>query len=124
MVQQQWADELKVQSTTSEPTPPTKALDIAWQVTLPPGFMGVTACLQRDPLLEKVHQGPPDPLRIAAVMEPTVANMSASCIVKDEVMGVTYMDNMTTFVGQVALNGPKQGTPTKGPIIEDITDLS
>ena len=69
-------------------------------------------------------EAPPDPLQLAAVMEPTVGTMSASCIVKDKATGVTYMDTMTTSMGQVALSGPIQGTPDKGPIIEDITDLS
>ena len=101
-----------------------KVLEIAWQVTLPPGFLGVTACLQRDPLLEKAHEVPPDPIRIASVMKPNMATMSASCIIKDEAMGVTYMDTMTTSVGKVALGGSEQGTLTKGPIIEDIMDLS
>ena len=125
MVQCQWADEeLKVQSTESEPTSPMKVLEIAWQVTLPPDFLGVMACLRKDPSPEEAHEVPPDSLRIAAVVEPTMATMSASCIVKDEAMGVTYMDTMTTSVGSVALSNPKPGTPTKGPIIEDITDLS
>ena len=57
------------------------------------------ACLWKDPLLEKAHEVSPDPLQIEAVMEPTVATMSASCIVKDEATGVTYMDTMTTSVG-------------------------
>ena len=99
----------------SEPTSPTKVLEIAQQVTPPPGFLGVLAYLWKNPLLEKAHEAPPDPLQIAAVMEPTVATMSASCIVKDEATGVTYMDTVTTSVGQVALSGPKQGTPTKVP---------
>ena len=64
------------------------------------------------------------PLQIAAVMEPTVAMMSTSCIVKDKATGVTYMDIVTNSVGRLALSGPEQGTPTKGPIIEDITDLA
>ena len=70
------------------------------------------------------HEAPPDPLQLAAVVEPTVATMSSSCIVKDDATGMTYMDTMTTSVGQVALSGPNQGTPVKGPIIEDITKLS
>ena len=72
---------------------------MVWQVTLPPGFMGETACLWRDPLLEKVQKVPQDPLRMSAVLVPTMTTMSASCIVKDEVTGVTYMDTMTTSVG-------------------------
>ena len=81
------------------------------------------ACLQKNPSPEKACEVPLDPLQIAAVMEPTVATMSASCIVKDETTGMTYMDTVTPSVGKVALSGPKQGTPTKEPIIEDITDL-
>ena len=123
MVQWQWEDESKVQSIKSEPPSPTKELEIARWVMLPPGFMGVTACLQRDPSPEKVHEVPQVPLRIAAVLGPTMATMSASCIVKDEATGVTYMDPMTTSMGQVALSGPKQEASTQGPIIEDITGL-
>ena len=93
------------------------------QVTPPPGFQGVMTCLQRDPLPLDAHEAPPDPLQLAAVVEPTVATMSASCIVKDKATGMTYMDTMTTSVGQVALSGPSQGTPAMGPIIEDITNL-
>ena len=81
------------------------------------------ACLQRDPLPKEAHKAPPDPLQIAAVIEPTVVTMSTSRIVKDRATGVTYKDIMTTSVVQVALSGPNQGTPAKGPIIEDITDL-
>ena len=81
------------------------------------------ACLQRSPSLEKAHGVPPDPLQITAVLEPTMAMMSTSCLVMDEATGVTYMDTITTSVGMVALSGPEQGTPTGGPIIEDITDL-
>ena len=49
--------------------------------------------------------------------------MSASCIVKDEVTGVTYMDTVTTLVGRVALSGPEQETSAQGSKIQDITDL-
>ena len=112
MVQQQWEDESKVQSIKLEPPSPTEELGIAWWVMLPPGFMGLTACLQRDPSPEKVHKVAQDPLRIAAVLGPTVVTMSASCIIKDKVMGVTYMDTMTTSVGQVALSVPMQEAST------------
>ena len=43
---------------------------------------------------------------------PTVVTMSTSCIVKDEVMGVTYMDTVTTSVGRITLSGPKQKAST------------
>ena len=73
------------------------------------------ACLWQNPLPEKAREVPPDPLQIAAVMEPTVATMSASCIVKDKATGVTYLDTVTTSMGQVAPSGPKQGPQLRGP---------
>ena len=112
-----------MQTTQSEPPSPTKELEIVWQVMPLPGFTRVTTCLQRDKLLEKVCKVPHDPLRMVAVLAPTVATMSASCIIKDEAMGVTYVNTITTSVGWVALSGPKQEALTQGPIIEDITDL-
>ena len=54
---------------------------------------------------------------------PGVATMSTSCIMKDEVTGVTYMDMVTTSVGRVALSGPEQETLAQWPKIQDITDL-
>ena len=81
------------------------------------------ACLQRDPLPVVAYEALLDPLQLAAVVEPTVATMSASCIVQDEATGITYMDTVATSVGQVALSGPSQGTQAMGPIIEDITNL-
>ena len=60
---------------------------------------------------------------MVAILVPTVATISASCIIKDKVMGVTYMDTVTTSVGQEALSGPGQEALTQGPIIEDITEL-
>ena len=42
--------------------------------------------------------------------------MSTSCIMKDKVTGVTYMDMVTTSIGRVALSGPEQEeTPAQGP---------
>ena len=49
--------------------------------------------------------------------------MSISCIVKDEVTGVTYMDTVTTSVGQVTLSAPRQEALAQGPTIQDIMDL-
>ena len=88
-----------------------------------PCFIGVTACLQRHQSLEEVCKVSQDPLRMAAVLVPTVATMSTSCNMKDEAMGVTYMDTMTTSVGQVTLSSPRQKASTQGPIIEDVMDL-
>ena len=91
---------------------------------LPPGFIRVTACFQRDQSLEEVCEVSPGPLEMALVLGLAVVTMSTSCIVKDEVMGVTYMDTMTTSVGWVILSGPRQEASVHGPTIEDVTDLA
>ena len=88
----------------------------------PPGFVKVTACFG-GPVAGRGCEVPPDPLRMAVVSGPAMASMSTSCIVKDEVMGVTYMDTMTTSVGWVTLSGPRQEALVQGPIIVDVTDL-
>ena len=116
-------EQLQVQNVRSEPMLPKEMLEPVQKVTPPPGFQGVMACLQRDLSLVVAYEAPPDPLLLAAVVEPTVAMMSTSCIMTDEVTGITYMDTITTSMGQVALGGPSQGTQAMGPIIEDITNL-
>ena len=78
-------------------------------------------CLQRDQLLEGVSN--PDLLRMAVLSGPAVVTMSTSQIVKDKVIGVTYMDTMTTLVGWVTHSGPRQETSAQGPTLQDITDL-
>ena len=90
---------------------------------LPPGFIRVTVCLQRDQSPEEVSKIPLDPLTIDVILAPAVATMSTSCIVRDEVTGATYMDTMTTLVGQVTLSGPGQEASAQGPTIQDVTDL-
>ena len=45
------------------------------------------------------YEAPPDPLQLVAVVEPTVAMMSASCIMKDKATGIPYMDTVTTSMG-------------------------
>ena len=79
------------------------------------------ACLCRNQLPEGVSDQ--DALSMAVLTGPTVVTMSTSHVVKDEVMGVMYMDTMTTWVGRVTLSGPKQEASTQGPTIQDIMGL-
>ena len=110
--------------TTPQETPSTmQELEVIWQATPTPGFLGVMACLRTDQSLEGVQKVSPNPLVVGVMSAPGVASMSTSCIMKDEVTGITYMDMVTTSVGRVALSGPEQETPAQGPKIEDITDL-
>ena len=56
------------------------------------------------------------------VTVPGIAFMSSSCIVRDELMGVTYMDTVTTSVGRVTISSPGLEACPTGPTIEDIMD--
>ena len=80
-------------------------------------------CLRRDESLEGAHEVSLNPVVVGVMSAPGVTTMSTSCIVKDEVTGITYMDMITTLVGRVAVSGLKQETPDQGPKIEDVTDL-
>ena len=73
------------------------------EVAPPLGIKEVMACLQRDPLPVTTFEVTLEPKQPEAMVEPTVATMCASHIVQDEAMGITYMDMVTTSVGQVAL---------------------
>ena len=121
LVQIPQTKEPRVSTTQLEPPSPTKKLEVVQQAMLPPGFAGVTACFQRDQLPEGVSD--PDPLRMTILSGPAVATMSASHIVKDVVTGVTFMDTVTTSVGQVTLSGPGQEASAQGPTIQDNMDL-
>ena len=122
MVQTPQTEELGVMTTQPEPLLLTNELGIVQQVMLPPGFLGVTACLWRDQLTEGVCKVLQDPLTMEVILVPTVAMMSTSSIMRDEVTGVTG-DTVTTSVGRVTLSSPKQETLAQGPTIQDVTDL-
>ena len=58
-----------------------------------------------------------------AAIEPAVATMCASHVIQDEASRVTYMETVTTSVGQVALRHIHPATQNLQLTIEDITDL-
>ena len=60
------------------------------------------------------------PLELVAV--PWITSMSSSHIIQDELMGVTYMDMVTTSVGRVTISGPGLEAFPTSPTIEDIMD--
>ena len=110
--------------TTAPPeTPsPTQELEVTWQATLTPRFLGVIACF-RSQLLQEIHEVSPDPLAVGVMSAPWVATMCTSHIIRDEMTGATYLDMVTTSVGRVALSGSEQEMLSQGPTIEDVTDL-
>ena len=72
------------------------------------GFAGVTACLQTPEPLEMASKAPHGTMSTGVVVIPRIFTMSMSCIIRDEAMGVTYMDMVTTSIGRVALSGQTQ----------------
>ena len=89
-----------------------------------PGFTGVVACLQRDPLLMVTVEAPLEPMQPEILAKPAIATMCTSCIIQDETTGVTYMDMVTTSVGRVALRSSCLVSYSSRPTIEAITYLS
>ena len=79
------------------------------------------ACLQMPELVEVDLELPMDTMPISLVTTPGISSMSASCIIKDEATGVTYLDTITTSIGRVAFSGPDLEASSTGPMIEDIT---
>ena len=59
-------------------------------------------------------------LPMELVAAPGIANMSSSCIIKDELAGVTYM--VTTSVGRVTISSPGLEAFPASPTIEGIMD--
>ena len=88
----------------------------------PRGFAGVTACLCVPKLIEVDLEPPVGIIPPGLVTAPGITSMSSSCIMRDELMGVTYMDTVTTSIGRVTISGPGLEACPTGPTIEDITD--
>ena len=109
------------------PTPPqpsllTQALVLVWPLTPPHGFSGVMTCLHTPELVEVDLEAPVGIMHIGLLATPGISSVSSSHIVKDELMGITYMDTITTSVGRVTISGPGLEAFPTGPTIQDITD--
>ena len=92
-------------------------------VALPPGFEEVTACLQGDPLPAIALKVPLEFMQPEAVIKPMVAMMCASHVVQDEASGVTYMEMVTTSMGQVTLGATCPAAQNPQLTTKDITNL-
>ena len=108
--------------TPPQPSPLTQALVLMWPLTLPCGSSGVMACLHTPELVEVDLKAPVGIMPIGLLATPGISSVSSSHIVKDELMGITCMDTITTSVGRVTISGPGLEAFPTGPIIEDITD--
>ena len=83
----------------------------------------VMSCLQEDPLPVIALKVPLEFIQPEVVIEPAIATMCASCVVQDEASGVTYMEMVTTSVGQVTLNCANPVVQNPQLTIRDINDL-
>ena len=80
------------------------------------------ACLHTPELVEVDLKAPVGVMPIGLLAMPGLSSVSSSCIVKDEIMGVTYMDTITTSIGRVTISCPALEAFPTGPTKEDITD--
>ena len=108
--------------TQPQPSPSMHALALMQPPTPLQGFAGVTACLHVPKLVEVDLELPVGLMPMEMVAAPGIASMSSSCIIKDELTGVTYMDTVTTSIGRVTISGPGLEAFPTSPTIEDIMD--
>ena len=121
--QHQRAEE-HLQTAELHPMSPPESAKLVQEIAPLPGFTGVVACLQRDPSPKAAIKAPMGPMQPEILAEPALATMCTSCIIQDEITGVTYMDMVTTCMGRVALSSSCMATCSPGPIIEDVTNFS
>ena len=108
--------------TPPQPSLPTQSLALMQLPTPLHGFSGVMACFHTPELIEVDLEAPVGAMPIGLVATPGISNVSSSCIVKDEITGVTYVDTVTTSIGRVTISGPDPEAFPTGPTIEDITN--
>ena len=92
--------------------------------TLPPSFREIAQSLTRDQPLPVAIEAPQEVRPPDLMVGPTVATLLATQISQDKVTGITYVDTVTTSVGQVALETTHMAADPRGPILEDITDIT
>ena len=64
---------------------------------------------------------PVGPMSIGLVATPGISSVSSTRVMKDDTMGLVYMDTVTTSVGRVILDGDSVDSHGR-LVIEDITD--
>ena len=102
-------------------SPPSKALALVRPPTPPRGFTDVTSCLKAPEFMEISSNMPVGPMSIGLVATPGISSVSLERVMKDDTMGLVYMDTVTTSVGRVILGEDSVDSPGR-PVIEDITD--
>ena len=101
--------------------PPARTLASVRLLTPLHGFTGVVACLKTPELVEVDQETPVGTMSIGMVPKPGLLSVSSSRVVKDNTMGLGYLDTMMTSIGRMVLGSME---PSEGPTIEDIMDQS
>ena len=101
--------------------PPARTLVLVRPPMPPCGFAGVVACLRTPELVGVDQETPVGTMSMGMVSNPSLSSISSSRVVKDDTMGLVYLDTMTTSIGRMFLGSSE---PSEGPVIEDITDQS
>ena len=101
-------------------SPPSKALALVRPPNPPRGFTDVTSCLKAPKFMEIGRDMPISAMSIGLVATPGISSVSLTRMMKDDMMGLVYMDTVTTSVGRVILGGDSVDSPGR-PIIEDVT---
>ena len=102
-------------------SPPSRALALAKPPTTPRRFTDVMSCLRVPKFMEIDQEAFKSMTLIGLVATPGISSVSATRVMKDNEMGLVYMDTATTLVGQVVLSADPINS-NNGPAIEDITD--
>ena len=82
---------------------PARALALVRPPTPPHGFAGVTACLKTTKLVEVDWEMPVGTMSIGMVLSPGLSSISSSWVMKDDTMGLVYLDTVMTSVGRIIL---------------------
>ena len=71
--------------------------------------------------MEVDQEMPVGTMSIGMVSNPSLSSIRSSQVVKDNTMGLVYLDTMTTSIGRMVLGSTES---SEGPTIEDIKDQS
>ena len=99
--------------------PPARTLALVRPPTLPHSFAGVAACLRTPELVEVDQNTPVSMMAMGMASNPGMLSISSSWVVKDDEMGLVYLDTVTTSIGRMVIGSTET---REGPTIEDVTD--
>ena len=109
---------LKASSPPRSP-PLARALALLRPPTPPHGFTGVAACLRTPELVEVDQNMPVSMMAMGMISNPGMLSISSSQVVKDNGMGLVYLDTVTMSIGRMVIGSTES---KEGPTIEDVTD--